>query len=39
MSDTMGRITTIGVAVKFTCHDCFALVDFASEASFSVQLR
>jgi hypothetical protein len=39
MSDTMGQITTTGVAVKFTCHDCFALVDFANGASFSVQLR
>ncbi len=39
MGDTTGRITTTGVAVKFTCHAYFALYDFASEASFSVQLR
>ena len=37
MGDTTGRITTTGVAVKFTCHAYFPLVDFASEASFSVQ--
>jgi hypothetical protein len=39
MSDTMGQIVTTGVVVIFTGHDYFALVDFASGASFSVLLR